>query len=310
MGIGWESLGDLSKIVPNRKAYKDALLKAYGNAKESTIRVWGGVLYRFMCEMKVGDKILYPSKADRIVNVGEIVSDYEYLETETGKYPYRRKVKWLGHFPRDQFSQAALYEIGSALTLFQVRNYRDEFLNALQGDMGPSITKPEPSEDDDTVTSEAAIKATEVTGDFIIKRLKNGLTNYEFEEFVAHLLECMGYHARVTQQSADGGVDIIAHRDELGFEPPIIKVQCKQVTNTSGDPEVNQLLGTLGEGEYALFVNLGSFSKQAKATERNKAKLRLIDGEQLVQLVLENYQKLSPRYRTLLPLKQIYVADV
>jgi len=35
-----------------------------------------------------------------------------------------------------------------------------------------------------------------------------------------------------------------------------------------------------------------------------------IDGEQFVELVLENYAKLAPRYRTLIPLKQIYVPDL
>lgn len=197
------------------------------------------------------------------------------------------------------------------MTLFTVRNYASEFLQAVNsGAETASEELMDAGEDDDTVTSEASTKAEESTNDFIIKRLKNNLTPYEFEKFIAHLLECMGYHARVTEQSGDGGVDVIAHRDELGFEPPIIKVQCKQITGSSGDPDVNQLLGTIGDGEYALFVNLGSFSKQAKATERNKSKLRLIDGEQLVELVLENYSKLAPRYRAILPLKQIYVADI
>ena len=74
--------------------------------------------------------------------------------------------------------------------------------------------------------------------------------------------------------------------------------------------EVNQLLGTMGEGEFGLFVCLGSFSRAAIELERNRAKLRLIDGEQFVEMVLANYGKLSPRYRTLLPLKQIYVPDL
>lgn len=120
----------------------------------------------------------------------------------------------------------------------------------------------------------------------------------------------MGYTARVSEKSGDGGVDVIAHTDELGFEPPIIKVQCKRITGQTGEPEVNQLLGTLGEGEFALFVNLGSYSKPARVLERNRSKLRLIDGEQLVELILEHYDRMSARYRTLIPLRQIYVPDI
>jgi restriction system protein len=73
---------------------------------------------------------------------------------------------------------------------------------------------------------------------------------------------------------------------------------------------VNQLLGTLGEGEYGLYVSLGSYSRAARLLERNRAKLRLIDGEQFVELVLDNYARLAPRYRSLIPLKQIYVPDL
>ncbi|WP_419762636.1 restriction endonuclease [Defluviimonas aestuarii] len=73
---------------------------------------------------------------------------------------------------------------------------------------------------------------------------------------------------------------------------------------------MNQLLGTLGEGEYGLFVCLGSFSRAASDLERNRAKLRLVDGEDFVEMVLENYPSLSPRYRSTIPLKNIYVPDL
>lgn len=150
----------------------------------------------------------------------------------------------------------------------------------------------------------------ETAQDYVIRRIYHGLGGYEFEHFVAYLLECMGYTARVSEMSGDGGVDIIAHTDELGFEPPIIKVQCKRKTEQNGEPVVSQLLGTLGEGECALFVNLGSYSKPAHDLERNRPKLRPIDGEQFVNLVLEHYDRLSARYRTLIPLRRIFVPDV
>lgn len=121
--------------------------------------------------------------------------------------------------PRTSFSQAALYEVGSAVALFQVTSNADEFLAALQG------AEPEPEAIDDSTADHVTAQVQESTEDFIIKRLRGSQSAYQFEHFVAHLLTCMGYHARVTQASSDGGVDIIAHRDELGCEPPIIKVQ-------------------------------------------------------------------------------------
>lgn len=38
----------------------------------------------------------------------------------------------------------------------------------------------------------------------------------------------MRYHIRVSPEGRDDGIDIVAHKDELGFEPPIIKVQVKR----------------------------------------------------------------------------------
>lgn len=82
------------------------------------------------------------------------------------------------------------------------------------------------------------------------------------------------------------------------------------MTSQTGGPDVNQLLGTLGEGEFGLFVNLGSYSRGAIELERNRPKLRLINGEQFVELVQQHYGKLAPHYRSLIPLKQIYVPDL
>ena len=310
VAIGWQAMGDLCLLPNDRDLIKQKLSEVHPEAKQGTIRVWAGNLHRFLFQVKAGDYIVYPSKTDRMINIGRATGKRSYVENDEHDYPNRLHVEWLGHFPRDRFSQAALYECGSALTIFQIKNYTNEILSAIDVAETQIDDQEEDSEDDETVATEASNKALEVTTDFIIKQLKSGMDAYQFEHFVAHLLECMKYFTRVTQGSGDGGVDIIAHRDELGFEPPIIKVQCKQVTDKIGDPVINQLLGTLGEGEFGLVVCLGSYTTQAKATERNKPKLRLIDGEQLVEMVLENYSELAPKYRALIPLKQIYVADL
>ena len=311
VAIGWSALGDLSRIKASRDAFKTALETGYPNAKTGAIPVQAGILLRFAHEIKKDDIVIYPSKGDRMVNIGRFVGNYSFNSQTSDGYPNQHKVDWLASIPRDEFPQAALNEIGSALTLFMVKSHTTDFLQRIGLAASSRAKAPKNEvEDDETATDEVSRQAVETTNDFIIRQIKNRLDSYEFEHFVAHILECMGYTARVTSKSGDGGVDVIAHLDELGFQPPIIKVQCKQITGQSSEPDVSQLLGTLGEGEFALFVNLGSYSKQARNLERNRAKLRLIDGEQLVELILEHYQKLSPRYRTLIPLRQIYVPDI
>jgi len=301
VALGWDKVGDLSSIPPNREAFKARVAAAYPEEKPGSVPGAAGVLYRFSVEMQPGDIMVFPCKVDRQVYIGRVDGPYQY-DPAGGEYPNRRKVKWEKMLPRAAFTQTALYEIGSAISMFKVSTHADEFLAALAGKASEPLAVA-----DDAGAAEVSAMAQESTDDFIIKRLKSGLTPYEFEKFIAHLLTCMGYHARVTQQSSDGGVDIIAHRDELGFEPPIIKVQCKQMLGNHGRPDVQQLNGLLERDENGLFVTLGGFSAQARAFERTKPKLRLLDGIELVELIYAHYTRFEPRYQVLLPLKRTYV---
>ena len=317
VAIGWPDMGDLTKISPDREAFKSALAKAYPDKKAGAIPVDAGTMFKFLHQVKQDDFVIYPSKSDRMVNIGKFDATVNYFAGDPDEYPTRRSVKWLGHFPRSDFTQAALHEIGSFLTLFSVRRYENEFLkkvdvklDAFNVEQELSVDVQDELTDDETATVTAAFQAENSTRDFVINRLMSELTGHQFEDFIAHILECMGYTTRVTTKSGDGGVDIIAHMDPLGFEPPIVKVQCKRTTAQTSRPEVDQLLGTLGDGEYGLFINLGSYVRGAVELERNRAKLRLINGEQLVELIFENYRKLSPKYRAMLPLKEIFVPDL
>jgi restriction system protein len=312
VAIGWPEIGDPRGFANSREPFKAALRKAYSNESEGKIPVWAGQLYRFVHEMRAGDVILYPSKQDRMVNIGRFTEAVTFEPAASPDYPNRRGVNWLAAIPRDTFRQSALNEIGSALTIFQVKTHVEDFLAHLPGGatIMPARSGDEEIDADDTMAVTSSVRQAKLsTDDFIIRRL-DGLTGYEFEDFVAHLLVCMGYNARVTEKSGDGGVDVIAHTDPLGLQPPIIKVQCKKTTSSNGEPEVMQLRGTLGEGEFGLFVNLGAYSHAARLLERNSPKIRLINGTQLVALVKEHYDKFTPKYRSLIPLMQTLVPDL
>lgn len=301
IAIGWAEIGDLSKSAKTREAFRDAVSRTYPEHKPGAVPVSAGTLFKFVHELQKGDVVIHPSKIDRLVHIGLIDGDYKYLPSADAEYPNRRNVKWIKHLPRATFSQSALHEIGSAVSLFQVRNHIDEFIAAMEGEA------VEPVEIDEAISETTSEETAEATKDFVIKRLKSQLSPYQFEHFIAHLLECMGYHTRVTQQSGDGGIDIIASKDELGFERPIIKVQCKQTLSSIGQPVVAQLYGHIDKEEHGLFVALGDYTTQALSFERSKPNLRLIDGGGLVDLIFNHYDQFDPGYRTLLPLRQIYV---
>lgn len=162
---------------------------------------------------------------------------------------------------------------------------------------------------DDSPDEPRASRIAQHTRDFVLDALLRSLSHRDFENFTADLLRALGYQARVTQYSQDGGVDVIAHRDPLGLEPPLIKVQCKHQSGTIGGPSVQQLVGTLGPGELSLFMTLGSYSQDARAIERQRTGLRLLGGEDIVDLVLDHYDALPEWVRAVMPLSPVLVVD-
>lgn len=303
IALGWKDVGDLSTLKADRETFKVRLTQSYPNYKPGAVPVNAGQLYRFVHEMQIGDLVAYPSKQDRQIHIGRIEGGYEHRPDVDASYPHMRSIKWLRQVSRTEFTQGAIYEIGSAMTLFLIKNYVDEFRAVLDGK-----TPPTPIEADTTVALVTA-SIEEGTRDFILKRLSQELKGHPLAEFVAHLLGTMGYRSRVSPPGPDGGIDIIAHKDELGFEPPIVKVQVKSTGGSVGQPDVSALVGTLGQGEYALVVTLGIFTPHAKTFARGKSNLRLIDGADLVDLILQHYEQFDSRYKGLLPLKRVYVPE-
>ncbi len=210
---------------------------------------------------------------------------------------------WLKNFARTKFTQGALYEIGSAMSLFQIKNYADEFFAILEGKQLPTLVS-----EDETVAL-VAHDITQVTRDFILKTLSQELKGHPFADFVAHLLNQMDYHTRVSPPGPDGGIDIIAHRDELGFEPPLIKVQVKSSEANIGDPTVSSLYGKVEPNEFGLLVTLGGFTKAAINFANGKTNLRLIDGDELVNLILAHYEQFDSRYKGVLPLTRVFIPE-
>jgi len=301
VSIGWDELGDLRTILAGREALKTALADAFPDSKPHAIAAWAGTLSRFRDEMQPGDVVVAPYRPDSTINIGIITGDYEYVpDAETHRN--RRRIDWKRTgLSRTVFTQPALYELGAFLTVFRIRKHSGEFQAALDAaDSIEEITRvvaavASATPDEETADEPRASRIERHTRDFVLDNLHRNLSHEEFEEFTADLLRALGYQARVTAYSQDGGVDVIAHRDALGVEPPLIKVQCKHLTGTVGAPDVQRLIGTQGYGELSLFVTLGTYSRDALAIERQRTGLRLISGEDIVGLVMENYAALAQR---------------
>ena len=299
IAIRWREMGDLSQLPPSREAFKKKYRETYPDARPQAVANSAGMLYRFVHEVRPGDYILFPSRFDREIHFGEIVGGYTFLPAE-GKYAQARSVKWLKQLPRTAFSQGALYEVGSVMSFFSVKNYADEYVSAFCGKQKRSETV---AEDADAVT-ENADETVESTKDFILKALSRNLKGHGLETFVADLLHAMGYHTELSPRGGDSGIDITAYKDEL---PPRILVQVKSGNSEIQESTIQSLRGAMHEGDYGLFVTLSDYTKNARRYLENTPIIRGFSGADLAELILRYYDNLSERYREMIPLRKVYV---
>lgn len=122
-----------------------------------------------------------------------------------------------------------------------------------------------------------------------------------FERLVIDLLVGMGYGGsrqdagRAIGKSGDGGIDGIIKEDKLGLD--VIYVQAKRWEGTVGRPEIQKFAGAL-QGQRAnkgVFITSSFFSKDAEEyTSIISSKIILINGEQLVSLMIDHNVGVSP----------------
>ncbi|MBN2073606.1 MAG: restriction endonuclease [Actinobacteria bacterium] len=109
------------------------------------------------------------------------------------------------------------------------------------------------------------------------------------------LLVKMGYGgtrrdaAKVIGKSGDCVIDGIIKEDKLGLD--VIYIQAKKWEGVVSRPEIQKFVGAL-EGQKArkgVFITTSNFSKEAtEFASQVSSKVILIDGEQLVDFMIEN----------------------
>ncbi len=144
IALGWDIMGDLSVLAPDREAFKERVIEVYPNHKPGAVPVMAGQMYRFVYEMQIGDLVVYFSKQDRQIHIGMVEGAYVFNTEPEPAYPHQRAIRWIETLPLAYFSRKALSEIGSAMSFFQVKNYAEEFRAALK-------VLPHPIKADETV---------------------------------------------------------------------------------------------------------------------------------------------------------------
>ena len=134
-----------------------------------------------------------------------------------------------------------------------------------------------------------------------MKELSKRLKGYDLEEFIADLLQAMGYRTKLSPHGGDRGIDITAYKDEL---PPRILVQVKSCDGNIDEKTLQSLKGAMTEGDYGLFVTLSDYKKNAKEYLAKTPIIKGINGTELVDLILKYYEGISDKYQKIIPLKK------
>jgi len=302
VGIGFASIG---RIDPRQSA-KETAAKIEESGTDVSAGTYAGIaqLHRFASELESGDNVVTYSPSLRTYLVGEITGPWRYdPEVFGASLANVRPVRWVGEVSRDHLPLGARNSLGSTLTLFLIPEPSAKAVRA-------ALVGEAPSRE---ITTEVAVGEGEIREDVEARALEftkdrlNRLDWDEMQELVAGILRAMGYKTRVSPSGPDQGKDIVASPDGFGFEHPRIVVEVKHRTQSMGSKEIRSFLGGRHKDDRGLYVSTGGFTKDAYyEAERASIPLTLLDLDDLVKALVENYEQLDVETKRLIPLKRLY----
>jgi len=132
---------------------------------------------------------------------------------------------------------------------------------------------------------------------------------HEMARLVEAVLKAQGYTTFTSPPGPDKGIDILAAPGPLGFGKPRICVQVKSQDAPVDAPTMNQLIGSMQnvQAEQGLLVSWGGFKSSVdKETPVQFFRVRLWDSDDLIDQLLEQYDRLPEALRAELPLKRVW----
>lgn len=293
--IGWMTQTDLSQVTT-----KEALVPLYklahpGDTSNLVIGQQVGQIARFLFDIKPGDFIITPDANTELLHVGEVEATPAYFFAPTSDgcpFPHRRPVKWLPEMVRRiNFSVPFQNTIRSSLTVFQV-SQKEHFFDVI----GKPNLAPHPAKE--------STDPYRVVLDQVLE-----LNDKEFEVLITHLLSALGFEgAEHTGKSGDGGVDATGELNVANLAKVKIFVQVKRYklgTKITANT-VKALRQSIPSGGQGAFITTADFQDAANdiALELGFPRIGLVNGRQLVDLLVEHWNRIPDDFKNKLGLKQ------
>jgi len=293
-GIGWLEDTDLSSIKSRDDLYPLYREKHPEDTSNVVIGQQVGQIGRFLLEIKAGDYVITPAANTELLHYGRVEADpsYFYLKDEDGSpYHHRRRVKW-AEKPLQRYALSVPFQntMRSSLTVFAV-SQRDEFLSIIGQAPAPAAA-PAAAYDPYKVVLESILK----------------LDAKEFEILVGHLLTALGFDgSEVVGKSGDGGVDAKGELNVANLAKVKVFVQAKryQLDAKISASVVRQLRQAIPFGGQGAFITTADYQTAAAevALEAGFPRIGLINGRQLVDLLVEHWADIPKDFQDLLGLK-------
>lgn len=297
---GLAKMPDLS-YAGDREAVKIRYQQSYPQTKATDLPLIAAQVFRFVQEIGDGDFVVFPAKVSRKVYIGQISGNYTFRPSVNANFPHQRPVRWLKEFSRSQFSQGALFELGSALMVFKIKAHADEFRAALERKMATPDEKIIPS---------ARVSTDEIeeqTRDFISRQLSQ-CPKAQLTAIILQLIQTEGYRTR-SLSSNDSVSEHVAHKGRIGFESNPMRVQIR-LDGKLTDQDFSTFSQGLAGNESGLVISADGFPASIWQAARLLTNVQLIDGSDLTELIFQNYDQLPLQLQQLLPLKRTLVPDL
>lgn len=282
-------------IGEQREAFVE-MFKKYNPTVTSNVVIGQqvGQITRFCENIQPGDYIITPSDNNDILFYGKVLDEPYYFEaspSDNCPYRHRRNVKWSKKTAsRSTFSVPFQNTIRSSLTVFSV-SQASEFLSEIDAD---GFKPPE---------------AAPIYNpyDSVIEQILT-LDAQEFEVLVKELLHAIGFEeTEVTGKTGDGGVDATGILNVSNLAKVRVYVQAKRYKAGTkiNSGVVRQLRMAIPSGGQGAFITTADYQRKAYdvATEVGFPRIGLINGRQLVDLLVEHWKDIPEEFQSKLGLK-------
>lgn len=312
--VTWSGFDTNIANLSDRQALMQRLAEAYPDDKVNTLRNWGGQLWPFAHEMQSGDLVVLPLKSQPVIYIGEITSAYKFEKAGPDPYFHWRSVKWIGEaIPRSHFSQDLLYSFGAFLTICRIqRNNAEARIAAMRANKWApesALAVANLSEASEDTEADKPRDLEQFGRDQIARLIEARFKGHSLTRLVDAILRAQGYTTWVSPEGADGGADILAGMDALGFGEPSLCVEVKSEAGAIDRPTVDKLLGAVTKfgARQGLFVAWGGFKATVqKELAASFFRVRLWSQKELLEQLFLHYDKLDDDIKAELPLKRVW----